>query len=183
MSRWVIFLPISLLLSNLGCSTEAPKTIAGSQSANSSNRFEISNLELQEGSGEKIVWRAVAAEASGDLHETQVRQLTVTHKTESNDNTVVLKAPKGKLSPLSHDVFLQEATLQDSFERSMKMPTLAYDRSTETIQGTGPVEITGPGFSLTAAKLQYQLKDELLILSGPIQGEVSLASTRPQSAR
>ena len=130
-----------------------------------------------------MVWQAVAAKATGDLQQTEVEELTVTHKVEGATNTVVLKAPQGKLSPLTHDALLNEATVQDSFERSMKMPTLAYDRASETIEGSGPVEIAGPGFSLTAAKLNYQLKNGKLVLSGPIQGEVLLTSSNPQSGR
>ena len=183
MSRWVIFLPISLLLSNHGCAPEASLNAASATSQHASSQFQIADLQIQEGPDENKVWEAVAAQAVGDLQQTQVAELTVTHKVQGGDNTVVLKAPSGTLSPLTDDAALTDATIQDSFDRSMKIPTLTYHRKSETIEGSGPIQIEGPGFSLTATELNYQLKDGKLVLGGPIQGAVSLAANRPQSAR
>ena len=158
MFRWAIFLPISLLLSNLGCSPDAsPKQVVALTNEHSANQFQISDLQLQEGPDDKKIWQAVAAKAVGDLQKTQVNELTVTHNIEGSDNTVVLKAPTGTLSPLTHDAALNDATIRDSFNRSMKVPKLAYHRKSETIEGTGPIQIEGLGFFLTATQLNYEL--------------------------
>ena len=181
MLRWFIFLPISLLLSNLGC---APENSPGQKAPSSQDtQFEITDLLLYEGPVENMTWQAVAKTATGDLQNTVVTGVRVTHHLEKSSHTVILNAPRGTLSPRTHDAFLQEATVEDSFERRMKIPSLTYRRKLETIGGSGPIEIDGPGYSLSASKLEYQLKNGSLLLSGPVEGTVSMSAKRPRSER
>jgi|MDSW01.2.fsa_nt_gb hypothetical protein len=130
-----------------------------------------------------MTWQAVAKTATGDLQSTKVTAVTVTHHLEEGSHTVVLHAPRGTLSPQTHDAFLQDAIVEDSFERRMKIPALTYHRKPETIVGSGPIEIDGPGYSLSASQLEYKLKNGSLFLSGPVEGTVSMTTKRPRSER
>ena len=179
MFRWFVFLPISLLLSNYGCTpakTDAP------QSTHTHNQFEISALEIKEDNDAGTIWTAQADEASGDLEQTQVRNLVITHEVENGSNTIVLKAPRGTLSPMTHDAILREARVTDSFNRTIEIPNLEYTRQSSTIEGHGPILVQGPAFTLQASHMVYSFANGRLVLKGPIQGTVRQFK-RPRSAR
>ena len=180
MCRWVIFLPISLLLGNSGCSREVAVGPT-SPTSSPSHQFVITNLEIEEDNNTDTVWKAVAQRATGNLKTTEVQDLVVTHKVQDGENTVILKAPTGTLWPLTHDVVLKTAILEDSFNRVMTISELAYSRKEETIQGAGPIDIQGPNISLNPGEISNSVQTGNMTLSGPIRGTVQVS--RPQFSR
>lgn len=180
MSQWRFLLPISLVLSNLSCKPADTTAQYPSALGDSVDRFEISNLTLQEGDPENPTWNAYAEKALGDLNSTRVRNVVVTHHVPEQGNTLTLKAPHGVLSPLTHDAVLERATLKDGYNRTISTQKLRYLRQKATIQGEGPIQIVADGLKLEAQSLSYNIPDGRVVLEGPIMGIVSPPLIQPR---
>ena len=178
MYRWFIVLPISLLLSNLSCKPGDSTAGRPGEFSESADRFEISDLVLQEGDPENPTWKAYAKIASGGLDSTRVQNVVITHQVQNQGNTLTLKAPTGALSPLTHDAVLEQAVLEDGYHRTIVTQKLRYARKEATIQGEGPIHIKAEGLELEAQSLNYSIADGRVVLEGPILGTITSPITR-----
>jgi hypothetical protein len=180
MSRWRILLPISLLLSNLSCKPADTAYQHPATLSDSADRFEISDLTLQEGDPAQPIWQAYAEKASGGLDSTRVKNVVVTHQVAEQGNTLTLKAPSGILSPLTHDAVLDQAVLEDGYHRTIVTKQLRYLRQKTIIQGDGPIRIVAEGLTLEATSLIYYIPDGRIVLEGPIVGTIDSPITLPR---
>jgi len=176
MVRLHLLLPISLLLSNLGCEPGTSSSAGLNEIHEATDRFQITDLTLQEGEDSQPIWHAHAEKASGTLKSTRVSNIVVTHQAPGKAHTIVLKAPTGIISPLTHDVVLNNALLTDDYHRSVETKELQYLRKDSIIHGTGPVRIVAKSLTINATALIYNIPDGRIELTGPIIGEIRRTS-------
>lgn len=184
MIRLAAFLPISLLVGNLACDAGPPKQDPAQVALSKPNdHFEIRGLTLEERDGDLPLWHARAEKARGGLQSTQVTQVVMKHYARGKKQPIVLQAPRGTISPTTHNVELVQAVIENLEGQKVEAKQMRYDRDEGTVVGTGPILIHGPGFHLKGSRLRYDLETGHLLLEGPIEGTCDLSAFNDDTHR
>ena len=167
MRSWAPLVAACAALSNLACSpgTELPQTVTPE------NQFVLERLDYTLRSDNTNHWRISAAEGSGSLRHTALREITAELFRDGNEKPVATgKAPTGDFQVKTNALILQALRFETDAPALLTASKATIEAGHAPIRASGPIVYTSEGLSLTATRAELSYDTQRLTLTGPVTG-------------
>lgn len=161
--------PALILLAYLNASCSNGVT-ADTAATTPDKQFVLRNLHIEQRRDGKILWSGIAQSSDGDLSVNDVQDLTLNYPTDSG-TTITLTATQAHLDFEQGEAWFEPLHLADAQGAHLAGSQGRYQDASNILSADGPIVCKIPQqLDVTGTQAQVDLKEQILILDGPIVG-------------